>query len=213
MVYDGKVSRRDRKRHVGTDRLLQCIRLLRCLECFYQDYDILRLVNSICWIASPGVTGDTSKKGTWLRATCLGVVSGLLKATSAGYHSDQSRSAADAPGRAGQSTFLVSSLRGTGTRSRRSGPRLENRRRIVGIRRRVAAAVACPSPRVSGLLLPLQFARYAASRSARSGTKTSPLFTRAPFEGLPAQGQGAGTPALGRPSSLGRCCSKAEIAK
>ena len=104
----------------------------------------------------------------------LGVVSGLLKATSAGYHSDQSRSAADAPGRAGQSTFLVSSLRGTGTRSRRSGPRLENRRRIVGIRRRVAAAVACPSPRVSGLLLPLRFARYAASRSARSGKKPSP---------------------------------------
>ena len=84
---------------VGTDRLLQCIRLLRCLECFYQDYDILRLANSICWIASPGVTGDTSKKGTWLRSTRLGVVSGLLKATSAGHHSDQSRSAADAPGR------------------------------------------------------------------------------------------------------------------
>ena len=120
----------------------------------------------------------------------LGVVSGLLKATSAGYHSDQSRSAADAPGRAGQSTFLVSSLRGTGMRSRRSGPRLEIRRRIVGIRRRVAAAVACPSPRVSGLLLPLRFARYAASRSARSGKKTSRLLPGLPLENFPPRAKG-----------------------
>ena len=174
---------------------------------------MLRLANSICWLASPDVTMDISKNTRGCGQPTWGVVSGLLKATSAGHHSDQSRSAADAPGRAVQSTFLVSSLRGTGTRSRRSGPRLKIRRRIVGIRRRVAAAVACPSPRVSGLLLPLRFARYAASRSARSGKKTSPLFTWAPFGGLLAQGQGAGSPALGRPSSLGRCCSKAEIGK
>ena len=151
--------------------------------------------------------GRYFEKDTWLRSTCPGCSQWLLKATSAGHHSDQSRSAADAPGRGW--TIHVLGKFASWDRDALSAAR----RRIVGIRRRVAVAVACPSPRVSGLLLPLRFARYAASRSARSGKKTSPLFTWAPFGGLPAQGQGAGTPALGRPSSLGRCCSKAEIGK
>ena len=47
---------------VRTDRLLQCLRLIRCLDCFYQDYGMLCLASSICWIASPEFTGGTSKR-------------------------------------------------------------------------------------------------------------------------------------------------------
>ena len=84
-------------RDVRIDRLLQCLRLIRCLECFYQDYDMLRLAGSICWLASSGVTGDTLKRARGCSQPVRGVVSGLLKATSAGHHSDQSRSTADGP--------------------------------------------------------------------------------------------------------------------
>ena len=45
------------------------------------------------------------------------------------------------------------------------------------------------------------------------GRKPSPPSNLIPFVGLPAQGQGASTLALGRSSSLGRCCLKAEIGK
>ena len=64
------------------------------------------------------------------------VVSSFMKAPSAGRHSDQSRSAADAPDGAGQFTFLASLLRGTGMPARRSGLRLEGWRRIVRVKRR-----------------------------------------------------------------------------
>ena len=60
---------------------------------------MLRLTYSICWLASSDVTGDTSKRARGCGQPSWGVVSGLLKATSAGHHIDQSRSDADAPGR------------------------------------------------------------------------------------------------------------------
>ena len=93
-------------RDVRIDRLLQCLRLIRCLECFYQDYDI---------------HGGHFEKGTWMQSTCPGCNQWLLKATSAGHPSDQSRSAADVLNRAGQFTVLTSSLCRTGTRAWWSG--------------------------------------------------------------------------------------------
>ena len=83
-----------RELFVRTYRLLQCLRLIRCLECFCQDYDLLRLAGSICWLASSDVTGDTLKRACGCGQPTRGVISGLLKTTSAGHHSDQSRSAA-----------------------------------------------------------------------------------------------------------------------
>ena len=62
-----------------------------------------------------------------MRQPVRGVVSGLLKATSAGHHFNPSRSAPDALDEAGQFTFMASSLRGTGTRAWRSILRLEAR--------------------------------------------------------------------------------------
>ena len=86
--------------HLAVEQgLLQCLRLTRCLDCFYQDYDMLRLAGSICWLASSDVTGDTSKRVRGCGQHAWGVVSGFMKATSAGHPSNQSRSAADAPGR------------------------------------------------------------------------------------------------------------------
>ena len=90
--------RRENVISVRTDRLFQCSRLTICLECFYQVYDTCRLANSICWLALSDVTGDTSKRARGCGQPAWGVVSGLLKATSAGHHSEQSRSAADASG-------------------------------------------------------------------------------------------------------------------
>ena len=64
-------------RDVRIDRLLQCLRLIRCLECFYQDYDMLRLAGSICWLASSGVTGDTLKRARGCSQPVRGVISGF----------------------------------------------------------------------------------------------------------------------------------------
>ena len=61
---------------------------------------MLRLAAPICWLASPNVTGG----GHFIKARGCGqpvgrVVSSFLKATSTRHLSDQSRLAADAPGR------------------------------------------------------------------------------------------------------------------
>ena len=68
-----------RELFVRTYRLLQCLRLIRCLECFCQDYDLLRLAGSICWLASSDVTGDTLKRACGCGQPTRGVISGLLK--------------------------------------------------------------------------------------------------------------------------------------
>ena len=114
------------------------------------------------------------------------IVSGFMIATSAGHYSNQSRSVADTSGR-GWTIHILGNFT------------LWNR--------------ATRSPRMSELLLFYRLARCAASCSARSGKKLSLIYTWALVRGLPAKGKGAGTPTLGRSSSLGRFCSKAQIGK
>ena len=114
---------------------------------------------------------------------------------------------------AGQFTFLASSLRGIRTRARRSDLRLEGRRRIVIIMwgSRLLSRVCNPGYLGCCYIYSSHAALLPVAHAA--GRKTSSFFTWSPFRRLLAQGQGPGTPALGRSSSLGRCCSKAQIGK
>ena len=68
-------------------------------------------------------------------------------------------------------------------------------------------------PRDTGGLLPFQVTRCAASRSARSEEKPSPLFTLAPLWGTSRPRKGGQFP--GSPEGLVsvRCCPKAQIGK
>ena len=72
----------------------------------------LRWLNLLTCIT--GRHGRHFEKGTWMRSTCVGVVSGLLKATSAGHHSDRLDRPLMHLDRAVQLTFLASSRCGTG---------------------------------------------------------------------------------------------------
>ena len=123
-----------------------------------------------------GSHGGHFKKGTWLRQPACGGFSGLLKATSAGHQSDQSRSAADAFGR----DWTIHVLRSftSWDKDARSVIGSAACRLTSNCRNEAKAttAVARPLPRLPGLLLPFRFAHCAASQSARSGTKTSPSY-------------------------------------
>ena len=66
------------------------LRLTRCLECFYQDYNMLHLAGCICSLASLDVTGDTLNRVRGCGQPARGVGSSFMKMTSAGHHSDQS---------------------------------------------------------------------------------------------------------------------------
>ena len=73
---------------------------------------MLHHTGSICWLTSPDVAGTLVRARGYGQPT-WGVVSGLLKATIAGRHSDQSRLLVMHLDGAGQFKFLASSLRGT----------------------------------------------------------------------------------------------------
>ena len=98
-VHEAKSKRQSGTHERKTDRLFQWLRMTRCLECFYLDYDMFRHAGSISGLASSDVTENTLKRARGCGQPACGGVSGLLKATSAGRHSDQSRSATDAPRR------------------------------------------------------------------------------------------------------------------
>ena len=59
--------------------------------CFYLNYLNLFLAGSVCWLDSPGITGDTLAKGTWNRVSILGCRQGAEVAENAGHHSDHPR--------------------------------------------------------------------------------------------------------------------------
>ena len=75
---------------------------------------MLRLANSICWLASPDVTMDISKNTRGCGQPTWGVVSGLLKATSPGATPTSPDWLLMHLDGAGQFKFFASSLRGTG---------------------------------------------------------------------------------------------------
>ena len=133
---------------------------------------MLRLAGSMCWLASSDVTGDTSKRARVCGQPVRGVVSGFMIATSARHPSDQSRAAADAPGRGW--TIHVLGKFTSWERDARSAIRsaLEGSRRIVGMKRGCQLLSPCLLLRVYELLLPLRIACCAASRSARNRKNT-----------------------------------------
>ena len=172
---------------------------------------MLRLAGSIC--SRHRTSRGHFEKGTWLGQPAWGAVSGFLKATSAGHSSDQSdRSLMHLDG-AGQFTFLASSLRKIGTRARRSDLRLEGRRRIAEIMWGSRLLSRVSNPGYLGCCFIYSSHAALPPEAHAAGRRTSSLFTWSPFRQLPAQGQETGTPALGRSSSLGRCCSKVQIGK
>ena len=69
------------------------------------------------------------------------------------------------------------------------------------------------APRDTGGLLPFQVTRCAASRSARSEERPSPLFTLAPLWGTSRPRKGGQFPGFTEGLVSVRCCPKAQIGK